>query len=267
MSGVESEEFEARQRAREYFHELTVLPGAWTVVRVDGRSFSRFTEQHFDKPFDERLSELMVETARALIDELGGTYAYTQSDEISVLLPPDFEVFGRGVEKLVSISASIATATFTDAAEEPAQFDSRLWLGAGIDDVVDYFSWRQSDAARHALNNWCYWTFRKEGRSPREATAMLSGTSRSDKNELLFGRGINFNDTPTWQHRGIGLWWEPQVRKGFNPVLGLEVEAERRQLRIERELPMKDAYRDLVRELAGKSTKGKREVRDSASQA
>lgn len=264
MSAVESEEFEARQRAREYFHDLTVLPGAWTVVRVDGRSFSRFTEQRFDKPFDQRLSNLMVETARSLLDELGGVYAYTQSDEISVLLPPDSDAFGRGVEKLVSLSASIATATFTHASGELAQFDSRLWLGAGVDDVVDYFSWRQADAARHALNNWCYWTLRKEGRSPRDATAMLAGTSRSDKNELLFERGINFNDTPLWQHRGVGLWWDSLARKGFNPVLGSEVETERRQLRVEQELPMKDAYRELVSALAGKSTKGKRGVRDSA---
>ncbi|GAB3417949.1 hypothetical protein [Flindersiella endophytica] len=57
----------------------------------------------------------------------------------------------------MSLSASIATATFTRAAGERAQFDSRLWFGAGIDDVVDYFSWRLADAARHVLNNWCYW--------------------------------------------------------------------------------------------------------------
>lgn len=40
-------------------------------------------------------------------------------DEISVLLLlPSFETFGRGVEKLVSLSASIVTATFTLAAGE-----------------------------------------------------------------------------------------------------------------------------------------------------
>jgi hypothetical protein len=29
---VNADEFEAGQRAREYFHTLTVLPGAWTVL-------------------------------------------------------------------------------------------------------------------------------------------------------------------------------------------------------------------------------------------
>jgi tRNA(His) 5'-end guanylyltransferase len=59
---VDADTFEAAQRAREYFHALTVLPGAWTVIRLDGRGFSHLTEQHFDKPFDARFSDLMVTT-------------------------------------------------------------------------------------------------------------------------------------------------------------------------------------------------------------
>ncbi|MEV5746588.1 tRNA(His) guanylyltransferase Thg1 family protein [Actinoallomurus sp. NPDC052308] len=60
---MRSNELEARMRALEWFHSLTVLPGAWAVIRVDGRSFSRYTESRFDKPFDPRFSELMTEAA------------------------------------------------------------------------------------------------------------------------------------------------------------------------------------------------------------
>jgi tRNA(His) 5'-end guanylyltransferase len=52
-------------------HALTVPPGMWVVIRVDGRSFSRFTANRFDKPFDPKFSELMVDTAKALLVELG----------------------------------------------------------------------------------------------------------------------------------------------------------------------------------------------------
>jgi tRNA(His) 5'-end guanylyltransferase len=33
---MNSDTFEARMRALEYFHSLRVLPGAWIVIRVDG---------------------------------------------------------------------------------------------------------------------------------------------------------------------------------------------------------------------------------------
>jgi tRNA(His) guanylyltransferase len=243
---MHGDEFEARQREREWFHALTVPPGAWSVIRVDGRSFSRFTERRFSKPFDPEFSRVMTRTAEVLLTEFGGRYGYTESDEISVLLEPSFDLFGRGLEKLVSISAGIASATMTAELGEPVTFDSRVWIGTTTADVVDYFSWRQTDALRCALNGWCYWTLRKAGRSARQATSELESTSKADKNELLFRHGINFNDVPTWQRRGIGLWWESYDHEGFDPVREVGVVTTRRRIRTEPELPMRDDYRELI---------------------
>lgn len=247
---MRGDEFEASQRSREWFHQLVVLPGAWTILRVDGRSFSRFTEQRYDKPFDARFAQLMTDTAASVLSEFNGRYAYTESDEISVLLDPSFELFGRSVEKLVSISAGIASAAFTHAAGEPAHFDSRVWMGTGPADVVDYFSWRQADATRFALNGWCYWTLRRSGQSSAEATRVLERSTVADKNELLFSHGINFNELPGWQRRGIGLWWERYDRPGYDPVRRKEVTTARRRVHIERDLPMKEDYRALIASLA-----------------
>lgn len=246
---MRGDEFEAGQRAREWFHSLVVPPGAWMVMRVDGRGFSRFTEDRFDKPFDARFSRMMTATAEALLAEFNGRYAYTESDEISILLDPSVELFGRTVEKLVSISAGLASATFTHAAGEPAHFDSRVWLGTTPDDVVDYFSWRQADATRCALNGWCYWTLRRHGKSRQEATQVLEGSNTADKNELLYRHGITFDELPAWQRRGLGLWWKTYHRAGYDPLRRTEVTATRRRIHTERDLPMRADYRELIAQL------------------
>jgi tRNA(His) guanylyltransferase len=243
------DELEQRMRTLECFHSLKVLPGTWPILRVDGRSFSRLTEARFDKPFDGRFHELMCKTAEALLAELGGVYVYTESDEISVLLPRDTGLFDREVEKLVSISAAIASGSFSVGLGTPVQFDGRLWVGAQPELVVDYFRWRQADATRCALNGWAYWTLRKSGRTVEEATAQLSGQTVAYKNEVLFQSGTNFNDLPAWQKRGTGLYWETYEKQGYNPQLGRAVTATRRRVRVDRDLPAGDGYASLVRSL------------------
>ena len=236
------DDFESRMREGEFFHSLRLLRGAWCVLRVDGRGFSRFTEARYEKPFDPVMHQVMVRTASALLEELQGVYAYTESDEISVLFRPDWSLYDREVEKLVSLSAGIASATFTHAAGVPAVFDSRVWMGTDAKAVVDYFRWRQSDATRCALNGWCYWTLRKEGQSVAQATRALDGQSVGFKNELLFQRGINFNELPLWQRRGSGVAWEQYEKTGVDPRDGREVLTPRRRLRVDESLPMGEAY-------------------------
>jgi tRNA(His) guanylyltransferase len=246
---MDSDQFEERMREFEYFHSLRLLPSTWSIVRVDGRSFSRFTESRFEKPIDSRFRDIMVRTAQSLLKEMHAIYAYTESDEISLLLSPDWDLFDRELEKTVSISAGIASAAFTHACGEPAHFDSRVWLGTDKGLVIDYFQWRQSDAARCALNGWCYWTLRNSGQTIKEATEALVGKSVSYKNELLFQHGVNFNALPVWQRRGIGLYWEEYEKEGFNPVTRSKVLAVRRRVRTDLELPMKDDYSRFLRQL------------------
>jgi tRNA(His) guanylyltransferase len=246
---VKTDDLEERMRELEWFHDLRVLPTAWTVIRVDGRGFTKLSERHFERPFDVRFHDLMMKTAEALLVELHGVFAFSESDEISVLLPADTQLFDREVEKLVSISAGIASATFALGLGSAAHFDSRVWVGPSRQHVLDYFRWRQSDAARCCLNGWCYWTLRKEGQSVQQATGALEGKSFADKNELLFSRGINFNDVPQWQKHGVGVYWERFEKTGLNPLTGDETRATRRRVRLDKELPRGAAFTELVARL------------------
>jgi tRNA(His) 5'-end guanylyltransferase len=75
---------------------------------------------------------------------------------------------------------------------------------------------------------------------------MLDGKSVAFKNELLFQHGINFNELPTWQRRGVGLYWEEYEKQGYNPVQAREVVVTRRQVKVDEELPMKEAYEGFI---------------------
>lgn len=243
-------DLEKRMRAGECFHALKLLPGAWTVIRVDGRSFTRFTQSRFEKPYDVKFRDHMIAVCSALMREMNGIYAFTESDEASILFPPSWEMFDREHEKTVSVSAGIASSAFTLSCGESAHMDSRIWLGSDLNSVVDYFLWRHLDAARCCLNGWCYWTLRNGGKTYREASRELEGKSTAWKNEMLFQHGINFNDIPSWQKRGVGLYWESRNVEGYDPAKGVRTVAVRRRLKTDLDLPMKDQYQDFVRRLA-----------------
>ncbi len=238
--------YEQRMRSLEYFHTLKILPDTWVIIRVDGRKFSRVTAEHFEKPYDPVMHRAMVEAAEVLLRQMQGVYCYTESDEISVAFAPAWTMFDREVEKIVSLTASMASTTFSLATGIAAHFDSRIWVSALREDVVKYFHWRQADAARCALYNWCHWTLLGEGNSAQQATAILHQTDVAFKNELLFTRGINYNEVPAWQRRGTALYWESFEKEGFNPVAKTVQTTQRRRLVHNEELPRKEAYTTLL---------------------
>jgi tRNA(His) guanylyltransferase len=82
--------------------------------------------------------------------------------------------------------------------------------------------------------------------SARQATAALNGTGTAEQNELLYRHGINFNDVPAWQRRGIGLYWQAYSKTGHDPRTGTEAVTIRRRLQIDDQLPIKDQYRAMV---------------------
>ena len=72
---MDSTELKQAMRDLEYFHHLRCLPGAWIVLRLDGRSFSKLTASQFDKPFDIRFRDVMHQTCKALLEKYNGSMA------------------------------------------------------------------------------------------------------------------------------------------------------------------------------------------------
>ena len=237
----------------EIFSGQQVPPDTYIAVRLDGRGFSGLTERkHYEHPFDIKFRDAMVTTATSLVEAFNPVMAYTQSDEISVLFGKNENIFERRAEKLVSTTASFAGSRFTQAAsilDEVIMFDARIIALPNIERVADYICWRHADAARNALNSWAYWTLRKNGSSANGAAKELLGKGAAYKNELLFGHGINFNDVPLWQRRGIMLTWEYYAKNGYNPVKKETVTAKRRRVKVDMELPMGKEFAEYARKL------------------
>lgn len=243
------DDLDKRMRVFETAHDQVVLPGVYMVARLDGRSFTRLTKDvhKFDAPYDERFRDHMLETTRHLMDcGFKVIYGYTQSDEISLLFPLQETSFGRKTRKLNSVLAGEASARFSLLLGDIGVFDCRISQLLGRAFVGDYFCWRQEDASRNALNGYCYWSLRKQGKSIGQATRFLSGMSVAEKNELLFSLGINFNDLPGWQKRGIGLYWETYEKPAGNPLTGQPVVATRRRIAANPDLPIREEYRAFI---------------------
>jgi tRNA(His) guanylyltransferase len=254
------DELDRKMRVFETAHDHCALPGLFLVARLDGRGFTRLTKEthDFERPFDVRVRDLMAATAEHLMG-CGPqvVYAYGQSDEISLLFHREEASFGRKLRKFESVLAGEASATFSLGLGALGAFDCRLSQLPREQDVVDYFRWRHEDAARNALGAHCYWLLRKAGASAREADAQLAGLGRAARNELLFSRGINFNELPAWPRRGFGLRWEAFEREGSDVRTGEPRATTRRRIRRDFELGMGADYDTFLAELvrqAGEST-------------
>lgn len=239
------DDLDAKMRIFETAADYCVLPGIFMVARLNGRSFTRLTKEvwQFEAPFDEQFRDMILETAEWLMDcGFRVQYAYTQSDEISLLFARDEQLFGRKLRKFNSVLAAEASAKFSLLIGNVATFDCRISQLPTAALVVDYFRWRNEDTARNALSAYCYWTLRKQGLNQQAATSKTIGLSVAQKNELLFEHGINFNEVPNWQKRGVGLYWDIFEKSSQNPVTGEATVALRRRIKRDYDLPMKDAY-------------------------
>jgi tRNA(His) 5'-end guanylyltransferase len=185
------------------------------LVRLDGKCFSRWT-RGLRKPYDGRLSDIMTEVTRVLVHETNARIGFTQSDEISlVLYSGSFksQVFCDGrIQKLVSIIASIATAQFNKTAairlpshsDRRALFDCRVWTVPTQIEATNAVLWRERDATKNSI-----YTAAREFYSHKQ----LYGKNGGDMQEMLFQKGVNWNDYPAFFKRGVFVQRHKIVRK------------------------------------------------------
>lgn len=203
------------------------------IIRLDGKAFHTFT-RGFNKPFDDVLMKVMQETTKYLCANIMNCkMAYTQSDEISLLLI-DYETresqpwFENNLQKMVSVSASMATLAFNKAFIEivndnhgniedvfdcskytkkynTAMFDSRAFVLPQYE-VCNYFIWRQQDATRNSVQMVAQSMF-----SHKE----LHGLSCDQLQEKMWQeKNVNWNDYSIPKKRGSCIIKEQYENNG-----------------------------------------------------
>lgn len=202
----------------------------YTIIRVDGKAFHTFT-RGCAKPYDLDLMATMDKVAVALCEQIqGACFAYTQSDEISILLtdfakPGTSAWFDGNVQKMASIAAAIATAAFNkeflalklrgqgfggvhQVLEEfkPATFDARVFTIPDPVEVANYFIWRQQDATRNSVQMAARAVY-----SHKEC----ENKDSSELQEMLHQKGINWNDYTSGCKRGRAAVKTFYELKGF----------------------------------------------------
>lgn len=214
-----------RMKAYESAQQVHFTRRVPVIIRVDGKAFHSFC-RGMDKPFDDRLIRIMEATAKKLVEEVSGCeFAYTQSDEISLLLT-DYKTintqpwFGYRRDKICSVAASIATAWFNkwffedfvlnnDDREKffykVATFDARAF-SVPRDDVVNYFVWRQRDMERNSVQML--------GRAYFSQNKMM-GKSNDEIQDMLFKEhSMNWNEIETHKKRGTCVYKEDYQLEG-----------------------------------------------------
>jgi len=176
----------------------------YTLIRLDGKAFHTYTKG-FDRPFDEGLINAMNKTAQYLCANIQGCcLGYVQSDEITLVLT-DFKKntsnawFQGNIQKITSISASLCTGKFLEIRRlenedtRLASFDSRVWFLTDPHEVENTLIWRQQDATRNSIQLVAQSLY-----SHKE----LHKKNTSELQEMIFQKGINWNDYPIGKKRG-----------------------------------------------------------------
>lgn len=206
-----------------------VLPRLPIIVRLDGRSFSKFTKG-MKKPFDDDFRQSMIEVTKYLVSETNAKIGYTQSDEITLILYNDniksgSTIFEGRIQKIASNFASMASVKFliemqkrfpekVDCTNKLPTFDARVFFVPSKTEAANNLVWRCQDCCKNSISMVAQCNF-----SHKELQG-LDGKQMQHK--LLTERDVNWNDYSANEKQGTFVRKElKQVRMEKEKLLSI----------------------------------------------
>jgi len=116
----------ARFKVYEGQYESKLDPDKYTIIRLDGYKFHKYTDRYFSKPFDIRMPISLILASLSLNKHFSNIaqFIYIQSDEVSLFIPnrswfineQEYQdiayPFGLRVQKITSLFSSLLTTYF-----------------------------------------------------------------------------------------------------------------------------------------------------------
>jgi len=186
------------------------------AIRLDGVNFGKVLKD-FRKPRDVRVHDALINAGKVLMERFNALITYVASDEINLIL--NDVPYGGRVFKLVSVSASIASAHTSLSLGMPLYFDSRVVKLQGIGEAITYLIYR----SRVCSNNYISQLFHNltEGKRvtppAKEMLAVIMECGRLDK-------------VSDWEVLGSCVCWGQRTKCGVNPITGEKELVVRRKL-------------------------------------
>ena len=214
------DDFGDRMKTYERLSESQLIPNLPIVVRLDGKSFSKYTSR-LERPYDLKLIELMQNTCKHLMKISHNIkVAYQQSDEITLIISNDYdnpvEYNGR-VQKLCSILAAecsvyFATHAYTleNALHDYPVFDCRIFNVPTWVEASNAILWREQDASKNSIQSVGHYYFSQN--------ELYKLNCDQIQQKLLLEKDINWNDYISAFKRGSYIKRE----KYFYPNLNTE---------------------------------------------
>lgn len=180
-----------------------LMDGLPIMLRFDGSSFSTFTKG-LGRPYDQRLTDLMIECCKFMVEKTNARCGFVGSDEITLVLWEEKDnsqtIYNGRVDKLLSELPSQLSVRFNrllpkylpEKVDKEPYFDGKVWNVPTLEDVANSFWMREESVTKNAISM----------AADEVVGGDLTGINGKMKQEMMFQKGVNFNDYPVDFKRG-----------------------------------------------------------------
>jgi tRNA(His) 5'-end guanylyltransferase len=211
MSSIAQSKDDLGDRMKGYENHETgrrFIPMLPVYGRFDGIGFSKFTKG-MARPFDQRMTDTMVEVTKYLVKETHARIGYVQSDEISLFWHAEDHLSSlRHDGKVMKSATTVAAKASAKMGQlirgwEPFEdrlpaFDGRVLQLPNRGEVANMFLWRNIDATKNAVSMAARHYY---------STKELFKKNQGEMITMLAEKGVTFDDYPkafrqgTWVRR------------------------------------------------------------------